>query len=271
MNEFKRIDVKKGQMKAETTNSCPLSSNIPSEDAIPTQHVAHGLSLHLLFGQSSTSESASKKSFTGFSKDKSMLAFPSMCDGSSEICEPLHSNRYLLQRRIIDLESPSDVNINHEEMHIKERFSCLSGVKSYSATSMNEILHDGDIKSLLFSAPTDHRNGDALRTSSHFQRKNELADLNEPVLLEETSVSGSADNPGTISCTLDNRQRENVSATSNSILHPTWKETSLSDINEMNGGTCFNSLQSTNERNRRQQLAHDFGASKYKMSPTFSI
>ncbi|KAL3525891.1 hypothetical protein ACH5RR_014263 [Cinchona calisaya] len=260
MNVFRIGDPKKSQMKTETSNLSP-SFNIPSEDAIPTRHATHTRSLHLGFGQSSTSESAGKKSFSGFIKDKSMLAFPSRWDGISETCEPPHSNRNLLGRGIIDLESPPNVNMNHEEIHLKERIFELSGVKSNSATSTSEILHDREIKLPLFSGVTYLQNDDGLRSSLRLKRKNEFTtDLNDPILLEETSVSGSADNPGTVTFSLDNRQRADLSATSNSILYPMWKDASLSSISEMNGGTCLNSLQSTNERNRKEQLAYDFKA-----------
>lgn len=219
MDIFRRRDVKKCQMKAETLNLSPFSSYIPCDNAKSTQHAAH-TPMRLLFGQSSISESAAKKSLSGFSKDKNMLAFPSGWDGSSEICEPPHSNGNLLQRRMIDLESPPDVDMNHEERHFKER---LSGFKCNSATggpSTNEDLHDRDIKSFHFSVLSFHQDSDALRSSLHLKRKNELADLNEPILLEDTSISGSADNLGTSTCTSDDRQGANLSAISNSILHP---------------------------------------------------
>lgn len=226
MDVFRRRDVKKGQIKAETSSLNACSSYIPCDNAKPTQHAAH-TPMHLVFGQSSMSESADKKSLSGFGKDKNMLAFPSRWNGSSEICGPPCSNGNLLQRRMIDLESPAEVDMNHEERHLKERFSGLSGVKSNSAASgpsTNENLHDRDMKSLNFSVLNFHQDGDALRSLWHLKRKNELADLNEPILLEETSISGSADNLGTCTCTSDNRQRVDLSAISNSILHPVRTE-----------------------------------------------
>lgn len=226
MDIFRRRDVKKGQMKAETSSLNPFSSYIPCDNAKPTQHAAH-TPMPLVFGQSSMSESADKKSLSGFGKDKNILAFPSRWDGSSDICGPPCTNGNLLQRGMIDLESPPEVDMNHEERHFKERFSGLSGVKSNSAASgpsTNENLHDRDMKSLQLSVLNFHQDGDAWRSPWHLKRKNELADLNEPILLEETSISGSADNLGTSTCTADNRQRADLSTISNSILHPVWRE-----------------------------------------------
>lgn len=262
MSLLRRRDVKKGQIKAETSNLSPFSCNMFSEVVTPVRHVSHTSPLHLVFGQSSISESTGKECLSCFSKGKSMLAFPSRDDRSSKICELPNSNGNLLQRRAIDLQSPFNLYINNEEKHLEERYCGLSGIQSSSASNIHEILHNRDKKSFSFIALNNHKNGDALRSSLRLKRNNKLVDLNEPIQLEETSVSDTTCEPGNFTSNLDNKKKADLSTTSNSFFHPVWKDTWLGSIKDTNGGTCFNSLQSRNEGNKREQLTYDLKTSK---------
>lgn len=260
MNVFRRRDGKERQTEAETSNFNPFSGNSLSEVTKPTRHASHIPSLDLVFGQSSILDSTGKQSFSGLSHDKSILAVPSRDDARTKVYEPPNFNRYLLERRVIDLESPSGLYIKNEEKHLEERVCRLSGVQSNYTTSIHEMLRDQDKKSSFSSALNNHQNDDALRSSLLSKRNNELVDLNEPIPIEETSISGSSSDPGNFTFNLDNGQKADLYATSNSILQPLWKDSSLSSIWETNGGTCFNNLQSRNERKKRKQLTHDLEA-----------
>lgn len=191
MNEFKRREVKNGQMESETCRSSSFPLHITSSDSKPGWHVSHTSLLHSLLDQASASQNSSLPSV---SKGNTMLVPLHSRDGEhSEACEPPNVNNKLLSRRVFDLEMPAKVHMNDEYKIPEKGFSGLPGIESSSATKIDQSLCNKDI---------NHRqNGDALWSNSCIRKNNQLADLNEPVPHEENSASVIVGNSGGIAST----------------------------------------------------------------------
>ncbi|XP_065855999.1 uncharacterized protein [Euphorbia lathyris] len=165
----------------------------------------------------------------------SSMKLKTMESGCGNIHKGSRSNEYdfveskckKLQRRLFDLELPADECVIDEEEG--QGASGGSGVESCPPNRNCEKNSNISLQSGAYSIC----NGDALSSCVNLKRNTGFADLNEPVLFEEASGTASVDILGNITCSTENMQRRDLSASSCSGILA--KETSQSPSKEKDG------------------------------------
>ncbi|CAK9188169.1 unnamed protein product, partial [Ilex paraguariensis] len=104
---------------------------------------------------------------------------------------------------------------------------------------------------------TDY-NGDSLRANLNPKRTHDLADLNEPVEVEETSVSSSVDDLDNITYLEEVVQTRDVSANANLQFHFISKELSQSPITGRVERSCLNNRHLVSGWHTKEKLANNF-------------
>uniref|UniRef100_A0A5B6YXA3 DUF863 domain-containing protein n=1 Tax=Davidia involucrata TaxID=16924 RepID=A0A5B6YXA3_DAVIN len=260
MNEIKRREIHKCPKSAETSQSSLFQFHIPFKDAKKTWHVSNLPFVDSTFGGPSTSGTHSIQSSLSFVKGKNTSSpFPSQDRVFSKDCETLDSKCNMLQKRLFNLELPADY-MNNEEKQLQERVSGMSGVESYPFNRKFEVVRDRNVNLSLGSGLKSGCNGDASRCNLYLKRTCDMTDLNEPIQVEETSISASVDNVGNISCREEEIQRRDVSVNSNSGFCILSKESSQSSLVGRDGGIWLNNLCSENKRNQKEQSTYNFQA-----------
>ncbi|CAI9109771.1 OLC1v1009669C4 [Oldenlandia corymbosa var. corymbosa] len=271
MNVFRRSNVQHLRLQEEASSLSHFPSQISFENPKRGWHDSDVPSMKLVFGQSSQSESSCKQSFPGVSNGKNMMPFAARDYGSSKVMEPPSSNGTLTRREVIDLEIPADACMHNEATYSREVLREVPGSESNLTTFTKDNLLSKGVKTSFFNALTDHHNSDVSRSSSlSLRKKDELADLNDPILVNDSSDSDSADNPIGLSSSWGNKKSEDKSATPDSVLNPMWKNKSLSSKGNNNSGTFVMSVESMNEMDRKERWTCDF-SSKILKPESFSM
>lgn len=204
MDEFKRKELHKNQMAVETSlSSSPLASQITSEDArkwhLPSFPPANS-------GFARPSVSCVEDIHSALSSMKGNRAdggpFRSHNGFNSTDLEVLDCRPKKARRKMFDLQLPADEYIDTEE---GEQFSeeKVSGMSSYLFNRDHKVALDSGGKLFLGDSGKSGFPGDALTSDSCLETRNGLADLNEPVPVEERSASGYVDLLGQGACHLE--------------------------------------------------------------------
>ncbi|CAK9162963.1 unnamed protein product [Ilex paraguariensis] len=241
MNEIKSRELLKHQMPAQTLQSSVFLSHLPSEDAEKTRHISNSPVTDSILIRLSKSQIDSIQ-HNGIMKD---------CESPTPKCNTF-------QRKVVDLEMPADVYMNNEGKRLEKRFCGVRGVEKCSPKRNHEVPHIRDVNLSLDSAFKTDYNGDSLRANLNPKRTHDLADLNEPVEVEETSVSSSVDDLDNITYLEEVVQTRDVSANANLQFHFISKELSQSPITGRVERSCLNNRHLVSGWHTKEKLANNF-------------
>ncbi|KAJ8774607.1 hypothetical protein K2173_017053 [Erythroxylum novogranatense] len=268
MNEAERKEQNRDLIRFEGSLSSPLVSQITFEDARKL-HISSSFPL----GNSACARPSASgiddihsplSSMKGSSFQASPL--PSQNGGTSKDVEIIQTKIIettptKVRRKMIDLQLPADEYIDTEEEQLRD--DDLSGISSYLTNKNHKIASEGGTS--LFRG--DYRKNDCqpdiLQSKSYLRHKSNVADLNEPVEVEEVHASACADILG---CTTSHGKLQRHEAT-----NPQSKPLGLSkDIQQkMHLGYeigTLNSLSSHNDPNSKCWFSHMLVAGSDKNS-----
>ncbi|KAA8547947.1 hypothetical protein F0562_004376 [Nyssa sinensis] len=265
MNEIRRREVLKHPISAETSQSKPFLSSL--EDANKTWNLSNFPFMDSIFGRPSTQATDSIQSPLSFMKGENMSnPFPSQERVILRDCETLESKcNNMFQKRMFNLEHSAGLYLNNEGKTLEERVSGVLGVESYPLNRNCEFIHGRNVNLSLGSALNSGCNCDASRCNLYLRKTCDMADLNEPIQFEETSVSASVDNLCNIICLKEDIRRKDVSVNSNSGtsgFHLLSNTSSQSSLVGRDRGICLNSSHSENKRDQKEQFTGNFEAGK---------
>lgn len=194
MDEFKSKEIHKSRMPMETSlSSSPLASQITSDDA-RKWHIPSFPQADCVCARPSASGVEDTHSPLSSIKGNSTQGGPFLCKngGNSKDLEVLDSRPSKVRRRMFDLQLPADEYIDTEE---GDRFSQekVSGMSSYHSNKEHKVGYENGVMLFPSNSGKNGFEGDAVTSDSCFESRNGLADLNEPIHVEETTASGSVD------------------------------------------------------------------------------
>lgn len=240
MDEFRRKDLHKNRMPIEASlSSSPLASQITSEDA-RRWHVPSFPMVNSACARPSVTGAEDIHSPMSSMKGHSAQGghFPSQNGGISKDLEMQDSRPTKVRRKMFDLQLPADEYIDTEEgeQFSEEKVSAMSG----SISNRNhKVAPENGVKLFRDNGGKTGFQGDALTSDSRLKSRNGLADLNEPIQLEETNASGYVDLLGRGACHQE-IQGPDMSARPNSQLLSLPKGISLNSHHGSNNGTRDN-------------------------------
>lgn len=169
MDEIRRKELYNHRIPIETSSSSSrLVSDVPSEDA----------------------QKLAKSTFAlGFTEGNGMPTgrVPFENGGSSKDCEILESRPSKVRKQLFDLQLPADKYIDFEEGD------------NYSPCTNNKIASGSSVKLKMGGDAKINCNGDTSRSSSCLKSSIGLADLNEPIEVEEVTLPTAVDFIGCVS------------------------------------------------------------------------
>ncbi|XVE53165.1 hypothetical protein DITRI_Ditri02bG0181900 [Diplodiscus trichospermus] len=190
MDEIKKKELQKNGIPIEPSlSSSPLALQITTEEAhkwhIPSFPVANSVC-----GRPSISGVEDSHSPLTSMKGSSIQVGPvlSQNGGNSKDVEVLDCRPTKVRRKMFDLELPADQYIDTEEAE-QFRDDTTSGMSSYLPNGKGKIEHESGGKLFHGDIEKTGCQGDASRSDSCLRGKNSSADLNEPVLIEESNGS----------------------------------------------------------------------------------
>ncbi|KAH7516039.1 hypothetical protein FEM48_Zijuj10G0092200 [Ziziphus jujuba var. spinosa] len=239
MDDIKRKELHRNRMPVETSlSSSPLASHITSDDA-RNWHNHNFPVANSVCGRTSVSGVEGIHSTLSSIKGNSLQTgpFPSQNGGSSKDLEVLESRPTKVRRKMFDLQLPADEYIDTEEgEQVGDKVSVISHFypnrngKTAAESGTNIFLNDSGKNGC---------KGDSLTSDACLRNTNGLADLNEPVQLEETketNASAFIDLLGHDSCN-GKIQGSDMSAKPNSQYLGLPKDLPLSSYHGSNNGT----------------------------------
>lgn len=190
MDEFKRKEIYKNRMPDEISlSSIPLASQITSEDARKWHIPGFPLGNSVCAGPS-TSGIEDMHSPLSSMKGSSAQASPLISQNgvTSKDVEILESRPTKVRRKMFDLQLPADEYIDTEEgEQVRDENAC--GVSSYLPNRNHKVLPGSITNVLVGTGGKNNCQGDELRSESCLKSKNNLADLNEPIHIEDANQS----------------------------------------------------------------------------------
>ncbi|KAK6242686.1 hypothetical protein SCA6_008075 [Theobroma cacao] len=190
MDEIKKKELQKSRIPIEPSlSSSPLASQITTEDPhkwhIPSFPVANSVC-----ARPSISGVADSHSPLSSVKGSSIQAgpFQPQNGGNSKDVEVLECRPTKVRRKMFDLQLPADEYIDTEEAE-QFRDDTASGMSSYLPNGNGKIGPESGGKLLHGDVGKTGQQGDASRSDQCLRGTNSLADLNEPVQIEETNGS----------------------------------------------------------------------------------
>lgn len=245
MDDIKRKELHRNRMPVETSlSSSPLASHVTSEDARNWHSHSFLVANSVCVRPSASGVEGIHSPLSSMKGNSSQTGpFPSQNGGSSKDLEVLESRPTKVRRKMFDLQLPADEYIDTEEgEQVDDKVSVVShyypnrngktAAESGAAESgTNIFLNDGGKRGC---------KGDSLRSDTCLANTNGLADLNEPVQLEETNASAFIDLLGHDSCN-GKIQGSDGSAKPNSQYLGLPKDMPLSSYHGSNSGTRNNS------------------------------
>ncbi|KAF8389763.1 hypothetical protein HHK36_024282 [Tetracentron sinense] len=261
MDEIKKKELHEYQIPVETSHSSPFAPQMPSEDARKMWHVNSLPLVTSTCTQLSFSDADNMKAPLNFIKGHSMQAGPVPVQNgvSSKDCE-LETKSKKFRRRFFDLQLPADEYVDSEEGECfeEEKVFGVSMEASYPPKKNCEVASGSDVKLSLGSGGNAGCQGDASRSDICLRSTNGLADLNEPIQVDEPTAS--VDFLGPMTCNGEIPGRDlSVKSISRFLGLPTefFQKTQKGSDN----GTCSsNVLHLENEGNRREWLSYNFEA-----------
>ncbi|KAF8408161.1 hypothetical protein HHK36_007303 [Tetracentron sinense] len=240
MDEIKSKELHKHPLPVEKSQSSSFSSQMPSEDAQKTWHIPSLPLTNSVCSRLSISGADNIQSPLSFIKGKSIQAgpVPSQNGGSLKDCELLESKGKKLWRKMFDLQLPADEYIDGEErkQFEEEKVSGVSEVASYPPKINCEVAAESDL---------------CLRRT--------LADLNEPIEVEEATASAFVDFLGPVTCHRE-IQGQDLSVKRNSGFRDMPTKFSQNTQKVMGNGSRSNILHLENEGSRQEWLSYNLEA-----------
>ncbi|XP_050236935.1 uncharacterized protein LOC126686752 [Mercurialis annua] len=190
MDEAKRKELYKNRMPVETSlSSSPLASQVTSEDARKWHLPSFPLG-NCTYTGPSTSGIEDMHSPLSSMKGSSAQASPllSQTGGTSKDVEILESRPTKVRRKMFDLQLPADDYIDTEEGE-RQKDDNACGVSGYFPNKNHKAAHESANSLFTGTVGKNNCHRDALQSESFFKKKNNLADLNEPIDLEDTNAS----------------------------------------------------------------------------------
>ncbi|KAH7846290.1 hypothetical protein Vadar_012205 [Vaccinium darrowii] len=218
MDEIKRKDLRRHWIPMETSSSSsPLVSEIPYEDAWKWHKP------NFPFGNSgsarpsvSVENNSSPLSCTkGNGKLASRIPFQNGC--SSKDCEILEVRPSKVRKKLFDLQLPADVYIDTEEGKQSPNYN-ISNISKNPLSRIQNIPSVSSVKSNFGSVLKIDYDGDASRFGSCLRNSVGLADLNEPIPVEEATVPTSIDFIGRGACPAEIKDGSNNGTSINSTI-----------------------------------------------------
>lgn len=240
MDEIKRKEMHRNRIPIETSlSSSPLASHLTSEDARNWHNHSFAVANSVCGRPSVSGVEGIHSPLSSLKANSSQMGpFPSQNGGSSKDIEVLESRPTKVRRKMFDLQLPADEYIDTEEGEpFDDKVSVISHYypnrsgKSASESGANIFLNDGGKGSFKVDSLRSERN------------TNGLADLNEPIQLEETKESNASvyvDLLGHDTCN-GKSQGSNATAKTNSQFLGLPKNISLSSYRDSTNGTQNNS------------------------------
>nr|KYP65789.1 hypothetical protein KK1_012055 [Cajanus cajan] len=188
MNEFKRKDLHRNQIQVEASFSTdPLTSQVTAEDR-QKWHISGFPVGNSTCAKTSVSGvegiHSPLGSMKGVSKQTSPFPSPNGCSSSKDV-EVLESRPSKVRRKMFDLQLPADEYIDPEESE-KLSDEKISDRSFFLPDGNCKTGKEGDVKLFCGNGGKAGSQEDTSRSEQSFRRINGLADLNEPVQVEET-------------------------------------------------------------------------------------
>lgn len=257
MNEIKRRELHQHLIPAETSRPSLFLPHIPSSNVKKTCHVSDFPFMDPTFARCLTSGTDSIQSLLSFTNGKNISKpFRSQDTVISKDHQYSESKCNTFQRRLLNLELPADVYMNNKGKQLEKSSCGVSGIESFLPKRNCEVTSVRDVNFSLGAGLSSGCNGDTSRSNLFLRRTKDIVDLNEPIQLEEASVSASVDNLGNITCLNEEISRQDLFVNSKSRSHILSKEPSQSSLIGTNGGILFNNMLSKNEGNHTQRLTY---------------
>ncbi|KAA8529377.1 hypothetical protein F0562_033824 [Nyssa sinensis] len=201
MDEIKRMELHKHRMPIETSSSSTLlASQMPSEDA-RKWHIASFPLANSVSARSSMSGAEIINSPLSCTIGNNTQAGPSPPQNgySSKDCEILESRPSKVRKKLFDLQLPADEYIDTEDGE-QYQDNKMSDTSSYLPNRNHKIASESNVKLFLGGGVKTDQQGDASRSDSCMRSSVGLADLNEPIQVEEATVPASVDFLGRGAC-----------------------------------------------------------------------
>ncbi|KAK6921958.1 Protein of unknown function DUF863, plant [Dillenia turbinata] len=202
MDEVKRKQMSKHRIPLQISSSSSVfASEMPSDDAhkwnIP------GFS----FASSRPSVSGSENTYSPYGSVKGRaqaVSIPFQNGGTSKDGEMFVSRPTKVRRKMFDLHLPANEYIDTEEgEHMGN--GKVSEVSTFNGNKNFETAKGDYVKMLISGGQKNACEEDASRTES-LPRESGLADLNEPIQVQEATTSASANLVGPVTCSSEMRQ-----------------------------------------------------------------
>ncbi|KAL0343843.1 UNVERIFIED_CONTAM: hypothetical protein Sangu_1271700 [Sesamum angustifolium] len=244
MNEIKRRELNKDDMKGEKHRSSSLFSPISPGDAKRTWNPPHSMADCL-----PTSGTCSKL-FPSFPEDNSVPVLPRTQDiRSLRTCEPWLSKGSVFPNGTYTLGIPADIYHRNLEKRMQERFCKLQGGEIASANRNHPASYGRDAKFSLTAVQTSQCDTEALGFNLCFIRTNHPGD---------TSITNPRDGVSD-GLTLS---RGEVTPNTCSNFNLMTRDFFQNSLDGMNGSSSRSILGSRNERSEKEHLSDDHAEKK---------
>ncbi|XP_044493466.1 uncharacterized protein LOC123216887 isoform X2 [Mangifera indica] len=250
MDEIKRKEQHKHRLPVEKSfSSSHLNSQIMSEDA-RKWHIPSFPSVNSVVARPSFSGVEDIHSPLSSMKGSCTQArpLPFQNGGSSKDVEFMESRPTKVRRKMIDLQLPADEYLDTEDGE-QLRDEAISGSSSYLPNGTDKITSNSGAKLFAGDGEKSRCQRDALRSDSYLRSTNSLADLNEPIPVEEMDTSAHSDLLNRASCNGEIKGHE-LSTKTMPQLQGLPKEFSLNSHHVSNNGTLNNRHMEINENGR---------------------
>uniref|UniRef100_A0A5B6Z0T8 Uncharacterized protein n=1 Tax=Davidia involucrata TaxID=16924 RepID=A0A5B6Z0T8_DAVIN len=259
MDDIKRKELHKHPIPIDTSSSSTLlASQMPLEDArkwhIPSFPLANSVS-----ARSSISGAEINNSPLSCTIGNGTQVGPSPPQNgcSSKDCEVLEYRPSKVRKKLFDLQLPADEYIDTEEGE-QSQDNKMSGISSYLPNRNHKIAPESGVKLFLGGGVKIDYQGDASRSGSCVRSSIALADLNEPIQVEEATVPTSVHFLGRAACHGQSKGLD-LSTEPKSQFLGLPKEILQNSQHESNNES-LNNLRVENKGNGREWLTHMYEA-----------
>ncbi|OVA11933.1 Protein of unknown function DUF863 [Macleaya cordata] len=273
MDEVKRKERGKYLLPVEASQSSPFSSHMQSEDAQKTWHIPSLPSADSAGSRASASGTDNMQPILEFIKVSGMQASPvPMQNGGSLKDSELLESKSKPPRRMFDLQLPADEYIDSEEGEPiqKGKVSEVSAVASYPLKRNCGLPPESDVNLSLGSSAKPSSRGDTSNSASCLRNLHNLADLNEPIQVEDIAASVPVNFLSPVTCQREIQGQDLLSKPNSSFLGLP-REFFQNSQKVKDSGAHVNVIHLENGENRREWLSCNFDAgqcsSKLKSFP----
>lgn len=248
MNELETREFCKHSLPAETSKSSLSLSQTPCEDASNTRNVIDFPLAGSSFGRSPASDAGIIQPPLSFIKGKSTCS-PFSAHGrvhlKDESLKPRCNN---FQRKRFDLELPAEFYMNNEGKQQGERFCGVAGTENYL------LERNRDVNLSPGSGLESDCNDVSLGSKLYLKSTHNLADLNKPIWVEETSITDSVNNVDGSTCLGEDIQKRDIFVNSISGSQFWSKEFPQRGLGGKSGRIVLNNRHSESDRSGNGKL-----------------